>query len=229
MILQAVSGESEGTRLISVDEKTGIQALGRKTETSMGKGADRRIEAEYSRHGTTCLMAAFDVAGGAIMHHRTGPTRKEPDFLCFIQQCVEKIPEGDKAIFLLDQLNTHMSESLVIWVAGQLGDAPNLGVKGYKGILKDKKTRMAFLEDPRHRIRFVFTPKHCSWLNPVENWFAKLQTHIIKYGNFNSVGELEARIAKYVGFNNACLARPLNWTFKGFVKSHQLYGLKLRA
>ncbi len=46
---------------------------------------------------------------------------------------------------------------------------------------------MAFLEKESHRIRFVFTPKHCSWFNPIENYFAKLQRHAITHGNFTSV------------------------------------------
>ncbi|MEZ4850539.1 MAG: transposase [Bacteroidia bacterium] len=41
-------------------------------------------------------------------------------------------------------------------------------------------SRKQFLENPDHRIRFVFTPKHCSWLNPIENGFAKVQRHIIR-------------------------------------------------
>jgi len=216
--------------LISVDEKTGIQALSRKAvDAPMKKGTDRRIETEYTRNGTTCLMAAFDLAQANILHHWTNPTRKESDFLYFIQQCNQHIPAEDQTIYLLDQLNTHMSESLVIWVAEQVGFTKDLGIKGQKGILKNKRTRMAFLEKPEHRIRFVFTPKHCSWLNPVENWFSKLQAHVIKYGNFSSVNELESKIDKYVIFYNECLVKPLKWKFKGFIKSHKLFGLKLRA
>ena len=94
----------------------------------------------------------------------------------------------------------------------------DLGKKRRSGILFDKKSRMAFLENPNHRIRFVYTPKHCSWLNPIENWFAKLQRHVIKNGNFSSVKELENKIKQYIIYYNKCLAKPLNWKFKGFSK-----------
>ncbi|MFQ5606181.1 MAG: transposase [bacterium] len=213
-----------------MDEKTGIQALERKAPTAaMKKGKVRRIETEYARHGTICLMAAFDVGKGNILNHWTNSTRKEADFLFFTDQTTQKLPAEDKIIFLLDQLNTHMSESLVIWVARQIGFTGDLGIKGRKGILKNKQTRMAFLKNSEHRIRFVFTPKHCSWLNPVENWFSKLQAHVIKYGNFSSVNELENKINRYVDYYNKCLVKPLKWKFKGFIKAHKLYGLKLRA
>lgn len=196
----------------------------------MKPGQPRRLEYEYSRNGTTCLMAAQNVATGDILHIRLHPTRKEEDYLLFIQQAEEKLPEEDQVIFLADQLNTHMSVSLVQWVAQRIGFEGDLGTPRYKGILQDMQSRKAFLENPEHRIRFVFTPKHCSWLNPIENWFGKLQRHVIKYGNFPNVKELESKIVAYVEYYNRCLTKPLKWKFKGFWKlEKKLISQKLRA
>ena len=63
------------------------------------------------------------------------------------------------SLFLSDQLNTHMSESLVRWIAQEQQYDQDLGVKGSSGILKSMASRRAFLETAHHRIRFVFTPK----------------------------------------------------------------------
>lgn len=211
------------THLISVDEKTGIQALERLEDRAPKKqGGHWRREFEYVRHGTTTLMAGYNLGDGTLAHQRIHPTRKEEDFLLFIQQTTALFPSEDSIIFLADQLNTHMSASLVQWVAGQIGFEGDLGKKNHTGILKNRNTRKAFLEDSDHRIRFVFTPKHCSWLNPVENWFAKLQRHILTQGNFSSVLQLEQAIYDYILYYNRYLSKPMQWKFKGFFKAHQL-------
>jgi len=138
---------------------------------------------------------------------------------------VNNLPELDKIIILSDQLNTHQSETLVNWIAEAQGYDQDMGIKGEYGILKNMESRKAFLQNEDHRIQFVFTPKHCSWLNPIENWFAKLQRHVITNGNFSSVNELIGKIESYITFYNNCLAKPLKWKFKGFDKARKLANL----
>ena len=162
------------------------------------------------------MIAAFDVGQGNIVTERIHPTRTEEDFVEFIKESVDTFPVEDEIVFLADQLNTHMSETLVKYVARIIDFREDLGKKGRIGILKNMESRKTFLENSNHRVRFVFTPKHCSWLNPVENWFSKLQRHIIKNGNFSSVKELEDKIKDYIKFYNRCLVKPLNWKFQGF-------------
>lgn len=186
-----------------------------------------RKEFEYIRHGTTTLMAAVNVENGQLINHHLGPTRNEIDYADFLKQTVNNLAELDKIIILSDQLNTHLSETLIKWVAEEQGYDMDLGRKGSSGILKNLETRKAFLEKQEHRIQFVFTPKHCSWLNPIENWFAKLQGHVIKNGNFHSVKELNQKVYDYIDYYNKCLAKPLNWKFKGFSKGKKLTNLNM--
>jgi hypothetical protein len=212
---------------VSTDEKTGIQALERFVQQApLSKGGHQRKEFEYKRNGTTTLIAGLDVTKNEIVNQRIHPTRTEEDFLQFVKKTVDVYPSTDEVIFLCDRLNTHMSESLVRYVAEITGFEGDLGKKGKVGILKSIPSRTAFLETETHRVRFAYTPKHCSWLNPVENWFAKLQRHILKNGNFSSVKELESEIKDYIEFYNRCLAKPLNWKFKGFFKDKILANKK---
>jgi len=226
-ILDSVLRKDPNCHVISIDEKTAIQATQRTVQVApISKGGHKRKEYEYIRHGITTLIAATNVENGQLINAHLGQTRNEEDYSDFVKQTVFSLPEMDRIIILSDQLNTHVSESLVRWIAQtQEYQTDELGVKGKSGILKNMETRRAYLEREQHRIRFVFTPKHCSWLNPIENWFAKLQRHTIRNGNFSSVNELESRIETYITFHNNCLAKPLKWKFKGFDKAQKLFNL----
>jgi transposase len=209
------------TYVLSVDEKTGIQAL---EPTVADKpslpGHDLKREYEYIRHGTTCLTAGRDVGSGKIIHYTLRANRKEKDFLDFIRQTVKKLPKEVDIIFVADQLNTHKSESLVKWIAKEINYKGDLGKKNYKGILKDQQSRKQFLENQTHRIRFAYTPKHCSWVNQIECWFSILNRHVIKHGDFSSVKELKHGIVNYIDYYNRCLAKPFNWRYKGQLLNH---------
>jgi len=143
-----------------------------------------------------------------------GLTRTEADFLAHITRTIALDPEGEW-VFITDQLNTHQSESLVCLVATVCGLEQDLGVKGKSGILKSMKTRANFLQNPAHRIRFVYTPKHTSWMNQIEIWFSILVRRVLKRGNFTSVEELRKRILEFIDYFNQTMAKPFKWTYAG--------------
>ena len=97
-----------------------------------------------------------------------------------------------------------------------------LGKNRRWGILKDQHSRKKFLSNSCHRIYFQFTPKHCSWLNPIENWFSVLQRRVLNNGNFYSVKDLQQKINGYINYHNATLFKPINWQFTGFTKAKQI-------
>ncbi len=211
----AQSLEENGTHVISCDERTGIQALERKSPTLPPRpGKVERIEFEYIRHGTLCLIANFVVATGRILMPTIGPTRKEQDFASHIRQTVAT-DEKAAFIFIVDQLNTHISESLVRLAADHCDIKCDLGIKGKSGILKNMKSRKAFLSNPAHRIRFIYTPRHSSWLNQVELWFSILGRRVIKRGNFSSLDALKTKLERFIRYFNKVLAKPFKWTYTG--------------
>ncbi|MEO3943959.1 transposase [Gorillibacterium sp. CAU 1737] len=208
-----------GTHVHSSDEMTGIQALSHKHEAlPMLPGKVERREFEYERHGTSGIIASRHVVTGQVEAPLIQPTRTELDFVQHISQVVMLHPD-DRHIFVTDKLNTHQSESLVRFVIaqGKLDlDEETLGVKGKSGILKSMATRKAFLENPAHPVRFVYTPKHCSWLNQIECWFSILVRRLLnKRSSFSSKEAPEARIAQFILYYNTHLAKPFKWTFDG--------------
>ncbi len=200
---------------MSTDEKTGIQALERKHPTRpMIPGKVELREFEYIRHGTQTLIANFDVALGQVVASSIGPTRTEVDFAAHIEQTISTDPEATW-IFITDQLNTHKSETLVRLVARLCDIDDALGIKGKCGILKSMVSRSAFLQDPSHQIRFVYTPKHTSWLNQVEIWFSILVRRLLKRASFASLEELRERILAFIDYFNKTMAKPFKWTYAG--------------
>ena len=205
----------QGIHTISIDEKTGMQALERLHPTrQMKAGLVEREEYEYERHGTLTLIANFDVATGQVITPTLGPTRTEDDFAQHLATTLDTAPEG-QWIFVADQLNIHKSESVVRLIAERCKLDIDLGVKGQSGILQSMGSRAAFLQKADHRIRFVYTPKHTSWLNQVEIWFSILARRLLKRASFTSVDDLRTRVLAFIGYFNATLAKPFKWTYKG--------------
>jgi putative transposase len=208
-LLQAMGGH-----IVSCDEMTGIQALERIAPTQpMQPGQVERHEFEYERHGTLSLIANFDVVTGQVLGPSLGPTRTEADFAAHIARTIDTDPEA-VWLFVVDQLNTHQSESLVRLVAERCGITDDLGAKGTAGVLQSMATRAAFLSDATHRIQFVYTPKHTSWLNQIEIWFSILVRRALKRGNFPSLEALRERILAFIAYYNKT-AKPFQWTYKG--------------
>jgi hypothetical protein len=104
-------------------------------------------------------------------------------------------------IFVVDQLNIHISETLVQIVATECDC--------------DKGKQGAFLNEPPHRVRFVYVPKHSSWLNQIEIWFSILVRRLLKRASFTSTADLQARVLAFIDYFNRTLAKPFKWTYTG--------------
>jgi len=205
----------QNIRIFSMDEKTGIQGIERDAPTKrMKPGRVEQCEHNYSRKGTCCLIAGLEVRTGKIVEPFINPTRKEEDWVEAIKRIVTTDPRA-KYKFIVDQLNTHKSASLVEYVAKFCNIKGDLGIKGKEGILKNMKTRQKFLENSDHQISFVYTPKHTSWLNQIEIWFSILSRKLLKRGNFSSVEQLESKILQFINYYNFTMAKPFKWNYKG--------------
>ncbi len=205
----------EGAHTVCVDEMTGLQALER---TAPGKamiaGKCELIEFEYQRHGTLCSIGDMEVTTGELIRPTLGPTRTEADFVRHIEQTVATDRDGSW-VFVADNLNIHCSEGLVRRVAEACEIPAVLGKKGVRGVLKSVASRQAFLSESSHRIRFVYLPKHNSWLNQIEVIFGVIMRKVIRRGSFTSVLDLRTKLLDFIMYFNRVFAKPFRWTYTG--------------
>jgi transposase len=199
----------QGELVICSDEKTGMQILQRKYPTQLARpGHPEKREHEYIRHGTRALIASFVVPTGEVVWN-LGPTRTSIDFANHLKQVADRFGDWDRITWVVDNLNTHWSREAcaVLAALNRLAFEPRR--------LRTGAERRAFLTDPEHHYRFVFTPKHGSWLNQVELWFSVLARRFLKRGDFASAAEFEQRLAVYLEAYNARERHPYRWTYTG--------------
>jgi transposase len=155
------------TLLVSVDEKTGIQAKSRRWPTRRARpGRDARREFEYRRHGTVSIIAAMDVATGQVVAERIA-RNDSATFLAFLRQLDQSTDPALHIHLIMDNGSSHTSKATRAWLAAH----------------------------PRFTV--THTPKHASWLNMIEQWFGTLTRRLLRRGDFTSREDLEAQITAF--------------------------------
>lgn len=204
------------THTVCVDEMTGVQANERRAKTKLPKpGQIAKEEFNYTRHGTLCVIGNWHVVEGQMIETTITEKRDNEDFARHIERLVATDPDAGWVI-VADNLNIHYGEATVRSVAKMIGiDQASLGQVKKHGVLKSMESRRAFLRDTSHRIRFVFTPKHSSWLNQIEIIFGVISRRVLRQGSFTSKLDLKEKLERFLGYFNTTFARPMNWTYTG--------------
>lgn len=178
----------ENVLVISIDEKTGIQAKApTKPDIPPAPGKPARREHEYKRNGTQCLFAALKVHHGEVLA-MPSKTRNRFDLIRFLDHLDSEIPvvEGQRIVAISDNLSTRGTQEVQDWLAAH----PRWG--------------------------FQFTPTHASWLNQVEIFFSILWRRLLKHGIFTSEQDLAEQMLAFVETYNQT-AKPFTWTYTGKV------------
>jgi transposase len=144
------------------------------------------------RHATACepvqaLAVALDLAGDQPLEFAHHSGRSADALVAFMDALAAKHP-GKIVYVVWDNLNTH-----------------------YDG--KDNRWTN-FNARHGNRFRFVYTPKHASWMNQVEIWFSILQRRVIRHGSFSSAKAQRERILGFIDHWNRWERHPFRWTWR---------------
>ncbi len=177
----------ERALVLCVDEKSQIQALDRSQPLlPMRPGQVERRTHDYTRHGTTSLFAALDIASGAVIG-RCYPKHRSSEFRRFLDQIEVNVPGELDVHLVMDNYATHKTKLIRDWLAKR----------------------------PRWHVHFTSTGSISSgaqsWINQVERFFALITDKQIRRGVHRSTQQLEADIGAFVGVHNAD-PKPFRWT-----------------
>ena len=158
----------EAAVVLSVDEKSQIQALARRQPAfPMMPGMPEKRTHDYVRHGTTSLFAAFDIGDGTVissLHRR----HRAIEFRKFLAKIDTEVPDHLDIHLVCDNYGTHKAPTVQTWL------------------------------DRHPRFHMHYTPTYSSWINQVERWFAELTRQLLERGDHHSVRALEKDIRTWV-------------------------------
>ena len=165
-----------------VDEKTAIQALDRLDPVL--PLSPGRLE----RHGFeyyrhgTLSLYAALNTKSGEVMGKTAARHTSQEFVAFLAELVANQPRGKEIHLIADNLSAH----------------------------KTKRVEQFLAAHPK--VHLHYTPTYSSWLNQVENWFAKIERDVIARGVFTSVKDLARKLRRYIGHYNHA-PKPIKWTY----------------
>jgi transposase len=165
-----------------VDEKSAIQALDRLDPVLPLSPGRAESHGFEYYRHGTLSLYAALETQSGEVLGKTAPRHTSAEFVDFLAELVASQPAGKEIHVIADNLSAH-------------------------------KTKLvgAFIEAHPH-VRLHFTPTYSSWLNQVENWFAKIQRHVISRGVFSSLRDLQFKLLRYIRHYNKT-ATPIRWTY----------------
>jgi transposase len=173
-----------GVLVLSIDEKTGIQAKAPVKPDVQARRGKPARREHEYRRNGTQNLFACLQVHTGEVSGMASKTRNRFDLVRFLEKLEAEIPQGQQVIAITDNLSTRTTQEVHDWLA----------------------------EHPRWR--FVFRPKHASWLNQVEIFFSILARRLLKHGAFGSEQDLAQQTLAFVETYNQT-ATPFRWTYTG--------------
>lgn len=165
-----------------VDEKTAIQALDRKDR--MLPLSPGRAESHGFEYKRNGTLSLFAALNTATgeVLGKTAARHTSAQFVAFLADILSSQPEGREIHVICDNVSSHKTEAV-----------------------------QSFLSEHAN-VTMHYTPTYSSWLNQVENWFARIQRDVITRGVFTSTKDLDKKLMRYIRQYNKGAA-PLKWKY----------------
>ena len=182
--------------VVCFDEKSKQLLEDSRTPIPMKPGSLMKYDYEYRRHGTCNIFVAVEPKAGK--HHiKVTDTRTRTDFARFMKWLiVTKYRKAKRIMMVLDNLNTHFAQSF------------------YETFPIDECERLL------KRIKFIYTPKHASWLKMAEIEI-NLLDHECLGRNIGNRVYLENQVAVWANQNNLD-QRRIFWSFTKYKADKKL-------
>lgn len=165
-----------------VDEKTAIQALDRKDR--MLPLAPGRAQSHGFEYKRNGTLSLFAALNTVTgeVMGMTATRHTSEQFVSFLGDVIGSQPQGREIHVICDNVSSH-------------------------------KTALVheFLEE-HPNVQIHYTPTYSSWLNQVENWFARIQRDVISRGVFTSVKDLDKKLMRYIRQYNKD-PKPIKWKY----------------
>ena len=174
----------------SVDEKTGMQATSRVNPTKPARPATVARGGQPARREFEYRRHGTAVLYAGLNVHDGDVTAwvtdstRADNFIAFLTDLLAATPDGLELHCIVDNLSAH-------------------GTKAVEEFL-----------DANPHVFLHRTPTHASWLNQVELFFSILQRRLLRYGEFDSVDDLAAKVIAFIDDYNK-RAEPFRWTYDG--------------
>ena len=165
-----------------VDEKSAIQALDRLDPVLPLSPGRAESHGFEYFRHGTLSLYAALETQSGEILGKTARRHTSAEFVAFLEEIVASQPAGKAIHVIADNLSAHKTKLVVAFLAAH------------------------------PKVRLHFTPTYSSWLNQVENWFAKIQRQVIARGVFRSLPDLRSKLLRYIRHYNKT-ATPIRWTY----------------
>jgi hypothetical protein len=173
-----------GEPVFCVDEKPGIQLLGRPHPDQPARpGCPLRREFEYVRLGTGLLVMLVNLVTGKLFT-RTPQCKKSEQFTSILDQHLKTVRGAKRVHYVLDNDPTHTSAHTRNWVAAQRG-----------------------------RVRLHYTPTNASWLDQAEIALNIFSGYYLRRRVWTAKEEFVPHVRASTTHYNREFAHPFDWSF----------------